>query len=313
MLAPIVRATAEQYPEVEITVLSQERMADLFACMPDNVRFHGVDIHQTSLREIAGGLDRYDYVADMHGVWRSRYIRIKMALRGARVRTIHKGRINKFLLAHGMVHKPLKTTTVRYTDVLQKLGFPLLYSEASCIMPQHTGGNGIGVAPFAAHQGKIYPVERMEKVIEMLIEKCPECKIILFGGGGKEREQMTAWSEKFSNVVLASEEVKERGLSYDNPLKNELEIMKTLDVMVSMDSGNMHMASLVGTRVVSIWGATHPWAGFLGWGQSEADCVQRHDLKCRPCSIYGNKPCLRGDMECMNISEEEIVERILRS
>ena len=152
----------------------------------------------------------------------------------------------------------------------------------------------------------------MEKVIEMLIEKCPECKIILFGGGGKEREQMTAWSEKFSNVVLASEEVKERGLSYDNPLKNELEIMKTLDVMVSMDSGNMHMASLVGTRVVSIWGATHPWAGFLGWGQSEADCVQRHDLKCRPCSIYGNKPCLRGDMECMNISEEEIAKRILR-
>ena len=92
----------------------------------------------------------------------------------------------------------------------------------------------------------------------------------------------------------------------------ELQLMKDLDVMLSMDSANMHLASLVGTRVVSIWGATHPWAGFLGWGQSEDDCVQRHDLKCRPCSIYGNKPCLRGDMECMNIEPSKVVEQLLK-
>ena len=192
----------------------------------------------------------------------------------------------------------------------------------------------IGLAPFAAHQGKIYPVERMERVIELLIERRPDCRIILFGGGGKEMEQMTAWAEKYSNVELAStlseklrvksekfhaDDIQSNGnlnsslSTLHSSLYHELQLMKTLDVMVSMDSGNMHMASLMGTRVVSIWGATHPWAGFLGWGQSEADCVQRHDLKCRPCSIYGNKPCLRGDMECMNISEEEIVEKILKS
>ena len=298
MLAPIVRATAEQYPEVEITVLSQERMADLFTCMPDNVRFHGVDIHQTSLREIAGGLDRYDYVADMHGVWRSRYIRIKMALRGARVRTIHKGRINKFLLAHGMVHKPLKTTTVRYTDVLQKLGFPLLYSEASCIMPQHTGGNGIGVAPFAAHQGKIYPLDRMEKVVEILSKKGE--KVVLFGGGRKEREVLEAWAAKYPGVVSVAGQYS---------LVQELERIRGLRVMVSMDSANMHLASLARTRVISIWGATHPYAGFCGIGQQESDCVQL-DLKCRPCSVYGNKTCRFGDYRCMNIAPEEIIHKI---
>ena len=164
----------------------------------------------------------------------------------------------------------------------------------------------IGLAPFAAHAGKIYPLERMEKVIELLIEKRPECRIILFGGGGKEKEQMEKWAEKYSNVELAST------LSEDSSLYYELQLMKDLDVMLSMDSGNMHMASLMGTRVVSIWGATHPWAGFLGWQQSEDDCVQRCDLKCRPCSIYGNKPCKRGDMECMNIEPSKVVEQLLK-
>jgi ADP-heptose:LPS heptosyltransferase len=86
--------------------------------------------------------------------------------------------------------------------------------------------------------------------------------------------------------------------------------MSHLDVMLSMDSANMHMASLVATPVVSIWGATHPYAGFMGWGQDSANVIQV-DLDCRPCSIYGQKPCLRGDYACLNmIKPETIVEKI---
>ena len=86
--------------------------------------------------------------------------------------------------------------------------------------------------------------------------------------------------------------------------------MSTLDIMISMDSANMHLASLVGIPVVSIWGATHPYAGFMGWGQSIDNAIQI-DLPCRPCSIYGNKPCMRGDYACLkNISPEQIVEKV---
>ena len=93
-------------------------------------------------------------------------------------------------------------------------------------------------------------------------------------------------------------------------LAAELELMRGLDVMLSMDSANMHLASLVGTRVVSVWGATHPYAGFLGWGQRAEDCVQK-DLPCRPCSIYGSKPCRYGDYRCLNsITPEEIVKAV---
>ena len=127
------------------------------------------------------------------------------------------------------------------------------------------------------------------------------CRVFLFGGGAHEKEILNAWEKKFPNVISVAGKLK---------MDEELVLMSRLDVMESMDSGNMHLASLVGTPVVSIWGATHPYAGFMGWGQSESNAVQV-DLPCRPCSIYGNKPCAKGYYECLrNIRPETIVSRI---
>ena len=93
-------------------------------------------------------------------------------------------------------------------------------------------------------------------------------------------------------------------------MAEELALMSHLDVMLAMDSGNMHLASLVGTPVVSVWGATHPYAGFMGWGQSEKNAVQI-SLPCRPCSIFGNKPCIRGDYACLRqITPNQIIEKV---
>jgi ADP-heptose:LPS heptosyltransferase len=93
--------------------------------------------------------------------------------------------------------------------------------------------------------------------------------------------------------------------------EDELAIISNVDKMVSMDSANMHLASLFNVPVVSIWGATHPFAGFYGWAQEEANIVQTN-LECRPCSVFGNKPCYRGDHACMNrIGEAMIVNKII--
>ncbi len=108
------------------------------------------------------------------------------------------------------------------------------------------------------------------------------------------------WAERYKGVESVAGKIS---------LGEELELMSKLRVMVSMDSANMHLASLVGTRVVSIWGATHPNAGFLGIGQRESDCVQR-ELTCRPCSIYGKRKCKYGDYRCMDIAPEEIVRKL---
>ena len=142
--------------------------------------------------------------------------------------------------------------------------------KAESLKPR--GEKWIGIAPFAAHKGKIYPLEKMERVIELLLEREPNCRIFLFGGGAEERELLTQWESRHDRCTCA----------LLGSLYNELVLMSHLDTMVSMDSANMHLASLTGTRVVSVWGATHPFAGFMGWNQSPADAVQT-TLPCRPC------------------------------
>ena len=153
------------------------------------------------------------------------------------------------------------------------------------IGPKSSFQKWIGIAPFAAHKGKIYPPQLMEQVIAQLIQKQPNARIFLFGQGELEEEYFKQWCDQYQQCLYVGK-------------------------MLSMDSANMHLASLTAIPVVSIWGATHPMAGFLGYHQSQENAIQV-DLDCRPCSIFGNKPCKRGDYACLNnIPPERIVERI---
>ena len=161
--------------------------------------------------------------------------------------------------------------------------------------PQKTA---IGIAPFAQHEGKILPFETVKKVVEEL-SKNSNYNLYLLGGGEKEKQLLESIEKE--NVISIVGKLS---------LTEELALIQQLNILFSMDSANMHLASLVGTRVISFWGATHPYAGFLGFGQSEKDCIQRNDLDCRPCSIFGNKPCWRGDWACLNIDSQIIVDKI---
>jgi len=96
-------------------------------------------------------------------------------------------------------------------------------------------------------------------------------------------------------------------------LDEELVFMSKIDLMISMDSSNMHMAALVGTKVISIWGGTDPLSGFSAWMQPDNFSIRIpvEELTCRPCTVYGKGECKRGDFACMNWLTPEIVfERI---
>jgi len=135
-----------------------------------------------------------------------------------------------------------------------------------------------------------------------LLQTHPRTRLFLFGRGPQEDLLFGQWCQQMPQCVYVSQHLEN--------LYQELILMSHLDVMLSMDSSNMHLASLTGTPVVSVWGATHPFAGFMGWNQPEENAIQV-SLDCRPCSIYGNKPCRRGDLACMNlITPEQIVARI---
>ena len=315
MTVPVIHDLAVQYPELDITMLSREMARPLFERMPKNVHFISADWkgrHKGLLGLCRlwrdAHLSDFDYIADFHGVLRTWWLRTEGCLHRKKVAKIDKGRKGKMSLTRqkNKVFVQQATSFERYAKVLEQLGFPIkqqfvkLDYSSFCETQKPNNETWVGIAPFAKHEAKVYPMEKMELVIKALSER-KNTTVFLFGGGTAENKQIESLCGKYNNVRPAKSQ---------QGLNGELALMSQLDVMLSMDSANMHLASLVGAPVVSIWGGTHLYAGFKGWNQKESDCVQL-DLPCRPCSVYGNKPCFRGDYACMNgIMPEFIIEKI---
>ena len=309
MTVPVVDSLARQHPELRITVVSRPFCAPLFAALPANVAFFGADVQKDykglkGLWRLARRLKalEIDAVADLHDVLRTKVVRSILRLQGLTVAVIRKGRQEKKRLVHGCL-KPLRSGVERYADVFRALGFSCTVDYNPQRNTPQPGGEGrLGLAPFAAHRGKIYPVEQTTEFLRSLYKAKPQARVYVFCSKAEAETIESAWTKEFPRLEFVCRKLK--------GLAQELELMQQLDVMVSMDSANMHLASLVGLPVISIWGATHPYAGFLGYGQSEAHAVQL-DLPCRPCSIYGNKPCRYGDYHCLtDISPELISEKV---
>lgn len=301
MIVPVLKEFLEQNPQVEVTFVSRTNFADLFSGI-ERLNFCGVNLDDykgiLGLRRLVKELDKAHHpslVADLHDVLRPKIMTILFQLRQKRIAALDKGRDEKKALTRkeNKIKKPLKSTPERYADVFRKLGFPLILSNK--VYPKNTPKNGIGFAPFAQHYGKMLPLEKSYILLKKLAEKK---HVYLFGGGKEEVEILSKWENEIENVTSVAGKLS---------LKEELQKISGLEVMISMDSANMHLASLVGTRCISIWGSTHPYAGFLGYGQSEDDVVEISDLECRPCSVFGNKECYRGDYACLNRIEISII------
>lgn len=325
MAVPVVYSLAMQYPKLRITVLSRAFARPFFEDLAPNVSFmeadlkheyHGIKGLNALYRRLTA--KNFTAIADLHNVLRSEFLRMRFSLDHFHVEHINKYRKGrKRLISYS--HKRLEqqpTSFQKYSEVLAKLGYPVDIHFHSIfpyeggdlsLLPDSLKQKGekevwIGIAPYAAHDTKVYPIEQMKQVLTMLIERHPDARLFLFGRGEREEQTFDEWASEFSQCVKVSSLI-------DN-LRLELVLMSHLNVMVSMDSANMHLASMVATPVVSIWGATHPYAGFMGWGQ-EPDSLVQVQLACRPCSIYGNKPCKRGDLACLTqIAPETIIDKI---
>lgn len=305
MTVPVFREFLEQNPDVEIIMVSRNNFESLFADIP-NVIFHGIDLDDykgfLGIRRLGKELLKTykpDYIADLHDVIRSKILDKLYARKGLKVFKINKGKEEKEELTDvwNLNKTKLKQTVERYADVFREMGFKVQLSHQ--LRPISQQKSGIGFAPFAQHKGKMLPLEKSFELVKILAEKHT---IYFFGGGKKEVETLENWEKQIPNT---------KSLAGKLSLEEELSKISQLEVMISMDSANMHLASIVGTRCVSIWGATHPYAGFLGFGQSENDVVQINDLTCRPCSVFGDKECFRGDWACLEeLTVQQIIDKI---
>lgn len=317
MTVPVIKALRDKYPGVRITVLTRPFFAPFFRGIHDMRFFHlNLKVRHKGfwgLFRLAADAkkDGVDAVADMHDVMRSQVIRKLLGLKGCRVAHIDKGKGSKRRLCRRgyMEYHQLETTVERYTDVLRDLGFdvePQPVPDLKLPVPLainylHGKKNGywIGIAPFAKHVAKMYPIELMEKVAVEIAGKAQ--KVFIFGGGKEEQRLAEQIASQRDNIISVIGSIN---------LGEELNLISNLDAIVTMDSSAMHMASLVGTPAVSVWGATHPYAGFYGFGQDPANAVQI-PIECRPCSVYGNKVCKYNDYRCLTrIPPEDIVRKV---
>ena len=300
MTVPVLRAFVNQYPNVRITVVSRPFFKPFFEGIP-NLTFFAFDEKERhkgfkGLLRLFRDLKilQIDAFADLHNVLRSKVVRTLFALSGKKTATVDKGRKGKKELTRteNKIFKQLPTMFKRHAKVFEELGFPVdlstpVFPEKAILdneIKELIGDNYqklIGIAPFAQYDSKVYPLDLMQEVINQLAENKTQ-KILLFGGGKKEIERLNSLANDKENVIVIAGKIK---------FQQELRLISNLDVMLSMDSGNAHIAAMLGIKVISLWGATHPYAGFSPFNQPlENALVSDRNLYPKlPTSVYGNK------------------------
>lgn len=326
MTVPAVYAACAANPDVRFVVVTRKAFAPIYAQRPGNLEVLGIDLREGRYKGAAGmfrlatDLRRRGVTdfADLHNVLRTKILSLCLRLRGVRVRRLDKQRRQRRrLCADGaLAAQPLTRVIDRYADVFAALGLecrPDNFAGYACAAEaednMQPASTRIGIAPFAAHRGKVYPTERMFEVVETLARR-PDTRIYLFGGGKTEAPVLAQWTAQLRGRGLDVVDMAAAKAGF----AGEISVISTLDAMVSMDSGNMHLAALCHVPVVSIWGATHPAAGFSPWKGEASLMLGDEELACRPCSIFGNKECRFGDYRCFDaVTPQSVVAAVDRA
>lgn len=308
---PVLKAFLSTNKDVSVVMASEKQLAGLFEGI-ERLEFEGFDLKAEykgflGIFRIFNTLRKkhdFSLVADLHGVIRTHVLRFLFEASRGKTEVINKGRIEKYALVRkeSKIFRPLPHATERYADVFRRLGFTVHLPQADDILHGSDAKDKvvkIGFAPFAKHATKMYPLDQFKELVQYF-DKAPY-ELYFFGGKGAERLLLADWEKKFSCAVP---------FPAIHSMSDELKLMEQMAVMVTMDSANMHLASLVNVPVVSLWGPTHPYAGFYGHRQDPLNAVQVH-LSCRPCSVFGNTVCWRGDHACMEqIKTAMVIEKV---
>ncbi len=333
LLVPVLRSLVASYPAMEVTVATRPRFAPLFEAIERVHVFEAdVDLEYNglfglykllrALRQRAS----YEMIVDVHDNLRTKFIRSFFRLRGTPVTVFNKGRREKraFTRRRNKIVAPLPHTVERYKGAFEnaKLPFQMLSSPHLEVTPSAVGaatawlqkaGLGkkekwIGVAPFAMHQSKVWPLDNYRSLLSTL-SLSMHVRVFLFGGGKAEIQSLERLRQEFPAVCTV--------VAGQMALAAEIALIKQLDLMVCTDSANMHLAALAGTPVLSIWGGTHPDVGFGPYQAGKESIIQidREQLPCRPCSVYGREDCYVGGFPCLHqitpaVVAQRIVERI---
>ncbi len=320
IMIPVIRCLALKYPNLELTIATKKRYFGIFNEFK-KIKLFSVETEDKH-KGILGLFKLYSdlkkikptAVADLHSVLRTNFLEVLFRLSFFKYKRIFKGRREKLKLIAKKNKKfqPLTPTIYRYVEVFRKLGFQIDLGEHQFplklnlpkklnIRKLSRNCKWVGIAPFASFPGKIYPLDLMQKVIAFLQK---EHQVFLFGNGKKELKQILIWQTAYNNVASFSGKL---------ALDEELALISNLDLMISMDSLNGHLATNMGVKVVSIWGMTHPFLGFAPWGQTDNNnlFIDRNKFPKIPTSVYGDKIPKGYELAFRSLLAKDVIEKVL--
>ena len=323
MTIPVLYPVCKANPDTRFIMLTKMWPATMFHDRPANLKVVDFDVKGNhsglfGLLKLSAQLYKLydiDAVADLHNVSGTWVIDAYMKLRGAKIARLDREKPKRRALTTHKSNEPLTPIHERYRNVFRQLGFEApdtfthLYDGrdwpvSPIVMEKKEGQRWIAISPFSSHENKTYPLEKMEQVIAELT-KHENYWVFLMGGGKAEKIALRAIARKYKNVVSMAE-IKHKFI-------DEYALFAKCDLMLTMESANMHLASLVDLQAMTIWGPTSPACGYLGYNQIVEDDIQL-DMDCRPCSITGDKQCKFKDYRCLkNIDPMDIARRVVEA
>jgi ADP-heptose:LPS heptosyltransferase len=319
LTVPVLRALLQENEGIKVLLVTNSRYSGYFSGIErlEIIRFYPDERHHGVAGLLRLFTDLLSYrphcIADLHSSLRTRILDILFQFRGTPVFRVCKHRLLRRRVLKGL-HPGITvpSATDRYAAVFTKAGYRLSTITAGFGGPalSHRLGNSstapirIGIAPLSRHTPKNWGLGKAGSLITQLVGDL-KAEVHLFGG-----------PDDFAALeALSGPTVFNHAGQLD--AANEIGLISTLNAFVSMDSANMHLAAIAGIPVVSVWGATDPSLGFppLFQPADRALSSLQSEVPCRPCSVYGERPCHRIDdpMICMKkISPEAVYSKILK-
>jgi ADP-heptose:LPS heptosyltransferase len=313
LTTPVVRCLKKQLVTAEVHYLTKKSFEKIFEANPYIDKMHYMDENPDALISTLKQED-FDYVIDLHNNLRT--IKVKRALQ-KKTFSFEKLNLQKWLLTTFKINKMPDVHIVdRYMKTVESFGIEndgagldyfILPKDAvpeNDIPTSHLAGY-IGIVTGAAHNTKKYPLHKLAAFCKSI-----EHPVIILGG--KEDAET-------GKQLSAIDPFKIYNACGKFNLNESADLVRRAKMIISNDTGLMHIAAAFKRPVISIWGNTVPsfgmypyyGANFLSRQQNiPYDILQVANLSCRPCSKIGYNKCPKRHFKCMEqIAVEDVLQK----
>jgi ADP-heptose:LPS heptosyltransferase len=310
LTSPVIRCLKKQIPNVTLHFLTKKKFESIVNANPNIDRVITIE---KNINEVTQSLkkEKYDYVIDLHHNIRT--LRLKWKL-GVKNFSFPKLNIQKWLLVQFKINQlPKKHIVERYFEAVKSLN--VVNDQLPCdyfipsedeikVAEKYQITQFVAIAIGAQFATKRLPVSKMSEIIEKI-----DVPIILLGD---QFDTITA--QELINKFPDKQMFNACGTLN---LNQSASVVKQAAVLLTHDTGLMHIASAFQIKIVSVWGNTVPDFGMYPYYPQKKEAFSIHEVKglaCRPCSKIGFQSCPKKHFKCMNLQDSNAIsDQILKA